>query len=66
MVTQNSTILGYCDAYTNNVKDTEAYITLIDVKIEYQRKHIGQALHNAVINQSISKSMRAIGLEVDI
>ena len=47
-VAQNSDTLGYCAVYANNVQKLEAYITMIAVKEEYQRKHIGQVLLDTV------------------
>ncbi len=60
----NQDICGYVAMYANDYVSEVAYITLLAVKTEYQRKHIGNMLLCACYEVAKEKGMKVIKLEV--
>lgn len=56
--------IGYCAFYANNSHSKNAYISLIAVKPEYQKLHIGKALINVCLKIAKSYGMNSCTLEV--
>lgn len=56
--------LGYAAMYCNNLKTREAYLTLIAVRPEYQRKHIGEKILHGCEKIAWQNGMESIRLEV--
>ncbi len=61
---ENDTICGYAAMYNNDAQNACAYITMIGVREEWQRNHIGRELMNICIRRAKENQMVAIRLEV--
>ena len=57
-------IAGYAAMYANNDREKIAYITMIGVKEEFQRHHIGSGLIEKCIERARENGMTKIRLEV--
>lgn len=55
---------GYIAFYCNDIEKRIAYITMIGVKTEMQRKHIGSELMNLCFEESEKRNMCYVRLEV--
>ena len=64
LVAYNSEILGYAAIYANDIENEIAYITLIAVRPEYQKKNIGSRLMQSCIKIAKQRGMKGIKLEV--
>ena len=62
----NEEVAGYCAMYVNNLYLMQAYITMIAVKKQYQKRGIGQELLDTAIDLATRKQMKSLKLEVDI
>nr|WP_305139849.1 GNAT family N-acetyltransferase [uncultured Acetatifactor sp.] len=57
-------VAGYVAMYANDYSSRTAYITLIGVRPEWQRKAIGSSLLKAAVDVALEKGMERILLEV--
>lgn len=57
-------VAGYVAMYSNDYSSRTAYITLIGVRPEWQRKAIGSSLLKAATDVALEKGMERILLEV--
>jgi ribosomal protein S18 acetylase RimI-like enzyme len=57
-------IMGYCAIYLNDCDNNTAFITLIAVAPEYQKKKVGYNLLNVSLNEAQNYGMTSCVLEV--
>lgn len=58
-------VCGFCAFYANNADSREAFISLIAVRPEFQKKGIGRMLINYACEMAKQRGMRTIRLEVN-
>lgn len=56
--------IAYCAFYANDSKSRTAYISLIAVRPEYQRAHVGKRLLRYCMEMAIERGMQSCVLEV--
>lgn len=61
---QGNVSIGYCVLYANNSEARNAYISLIAVRPEYQKLHIGKQLIETCLQIAESYGMQTCSLEV--
>lgn len=61
---ENDEIIGYAAMYNNDFESGVAYITMIGVCQEYQRRHIGRSLMDQCKKNAKKNGMKTIRLEV--
>ena len=61
---ENGEVVGYAAMYNNDTASKTAYITMIGVREEYQRKHIGRKIMAQCKANAMRKNMKVIRLEV--
>ena len=60
----NGSVAGYAALYANNTDTRIAYLTLIGVRPEYQKRHIGSLLFKACEKTATDNGMNELKLEV--
>ena len=62
--TEDSEIAGYAAFYANDRVERRAFISLLCVRKEMQRMHLGTALMQEMLNRAKDAGMRSIALDV--
>lgn len=60
----NENLIAIIVCYANNFKTKEAFITMVAVKLEYQKKHLATMLFQNCIEDLKNKGFKKISLEV--